>query len=230
MKNKYKIYAGILWVVVIWFLWMLWANYLKYQKDLEIKQEKLAQTETIWEAYFAGWCFWCVESGFEKYKDEWVIDVISWYAGWNTINPTYREVWTGETWHRESVKVVYDTSKIQYEDLLQIFWRLVNPTDNEGQYVDRGFTYTTAIFYQTPEQKEAAETSKKELSASGRYGDKEVITPIIPYTNFYEAEDYHQDFYIKSPIRYTTYTNASGRKEYLESIWWENIHYQIPGE
>jgi methionine-S-sulfoxide reductase len=109
---------------------------------------------------------------------------------------------------------VYDSSQISYDDLLQIFWRLINPTDDGGQYVDRGFTYTSAIFYQNSVEQKLAETSKILLSESGRYGER-LVTPIIPFTNFYEAEDYHQDFYIKSPLRYNTYTNGSGRKEYL---------------
>ncbi|NDK09260.1 peptide-methionine (S)-S-oxide reductase MsrA [Candidatus Gracilibacteria bacterium] len=226
MKNTYKYYIAAAIVIILGFLGVVGANYIKYQNDLESKESNLSNTQNIGEAYFAGGCFWCVESGFEKYKDEGVIDVVSGYAGGNTVNPTYKEVGTGNTGHREAVKVLYDTSKISYEDLLKIFWRLVNPTDNDGQYVDRGFPYTTAIFYQTSEEKEAAEASKNQLSSSGRY-DLELVTPIIPYSNFYDAEDYHQDFYIKSPLRYNTYTNASGRKEYLSSIWGDDVHYDI---
>lgn len=216
--------------VIIW-LWLIATsiygyNSIQYKKDQTQKQEKLATTSELKNAYFAWGCFWCVESGFEKYKDDWVIDAISGYA-WGTVeNPTYEEVGRGTTWHREAVKVIYDPTQISYDDLLQIFWRLINPTDDQGQYVDKGFVYTSAIYYQDEAEKDAAEISKYELQESGKYWSEELITPVILYTNFYDAEEYHQDFYIKSPIRYNAYTNNSGRKEYLDKIWWEDIYYK----
>jgi peptide methionine sulfoxide reductase msrA/msrB len=115
--------------------------------------------------------------------------------------------------------VIYDPSIISYNDLLQIFWRTANPTDDGGQYIDRGFQYTSAIFYSNESEKQLADASKKSIAESGRYGTGKVLTPIIPFTTFYPAEDYHQDYYKKNPVRYNFYTNGSGRKEFLEKTW-----------
>lgn len=225
MKTQFRNVIGVfIWLILIT-VSILWYNKVHYEQDKLAKESKLATTK-FQNAYFAGWCFWCVESGFEKYKDQWILEVVSGYAGWNIKSPTYEQVGAWWTGHREAVKVQYDPTQISYEDLLQIFWRLVDPTDDTGQYVDKWFEYTTAIWYQTDEEKRIAEVSRKSLAASWRYSD-EIITPVIEYVNFYDAEEYHQDFYIKSPIRYNTYTSGSWRKGYLERTWWENLDYQV---
>ena len=167
-------------------------------------------------ATFAGGCFWCVESALEGHGG--VLDVVSGFMGGEKENPTYKEVSGGGTTYLEAVQVTYDPAKISYETLLDIFWKQVDPTDEDGQFVDRGNQYTTAIFYHTKEQKEIAEKSKKELQESGRY-DKSIVTPIREATMFYKAEEYHQDYHTKNPIRYKFYRHNSGRDQYLDSIW-----------
>ena len=172
-------------------------------------------------ATFAGGCFWCTEADFEKVPG--VVKVISGYTGGHLANPTYEQVSSGGTGHLESVKVYYDPKVITYDGLLQAFWRMVNPTDAGGQFVDRGNQYTTAIFYHNEAQKIAAERSKAALEASGRY-DKPVITPIRPAEKFYEAEAYHQDYHSKNPIRYKFYRYNAGRDQYLEKTWGKDLH------
>jgi len=172
-------------------------------------------------ATVAGGCFWCTEADFEKVPG--VVKAVSGYTGGHLANPTYEQVSGGGTGHLESVQVYYDPNVITYDGLLQAFWRMVNPTDPEGQFVDRGDQYTTAIFYHDEDQKMAAEGSKAALQASGRYA-KPVVTPIRPAEKFYEAEDYHQDYHSKNPIRYKFYRYNSGRDQYLEKAWGEDLH------
>jgi len=176
--------------------------------------EKAMPGEAV--ATFAGGCFWCVESGFEKIPG--VREAVSGYSGGHVENPTYHQVSAGGTGHTESVQVYYDPQVITYEGLLQGLWRLINPTDSDGQFVDRGSQYRPAIFYHNAEQKAAAEKSRDALAASGRY-DKPVTIEIVPFEKFYEAEDYHQDYYKKNPIRYKFYTHGSGRFQYIEKVW-----------
>ncbi len=203
-------------------------NTLKYKMLSKEVEKNILSTTNLQEAYFAAWCFWCAESSFEHYKKDGIIDVISGYAWWSVINPTYKQVSQGNTWHRETVKVLYDADKIQYEDLLQIFWRTADPTDAGGQYVDRWFQYTSAIFYSHESEKQIAKKSLRDIQESWRFWNKMIVTPIIKYTNFYKAEDYHQDYYIKNPVRYNVYTNSSGRKEFLWKIWWKDLYYKVP--
>ncbi len=172
-------------------------------------------------ATFAGGCFWCTESGFEHIPG--VFDAISGYTGGKELNPTYKQVSRGVTGHIESVKVIYDPAVITYQQLLDAFWRMVNPTDSDGQFVDRGEQYTTAIFYHDEAQKRAAEQSKAALMASGRYS-KEIITPIRPAGDFYNAEEYHQNYYKKNPVHYKFYRYNSGRDQYLEKTWGDELH------
>ncbi len=167
-------------------------------------------------ATFAGGCFWCTESDFEKVPG--VTRVISGYTGGHDTDPTYREVSSGTTGHIESVEVHYDPSMITYEGLLTAFWRMVDPTDSGGQFVDRGHQYSTAIFYHNDTQKQAAEASIRELAASRRYSDP-IVTPVRPAETFYPAEDYHQDYYKVNPVRYKFYRYNSGRDQYLERTW-----------
>ncbi len=175
----------------------------------------LAQTERK-KATFAGGCFWCMEHPFEKL--EGVVEVISGYTGGYKENPTYEEVSSGSTGHLEAVRVIYDPSKITYSDLLNVFWKQIDPTDANGQFVDRGTQYRTAIFYHDEEQKRLAEKSKEEHERSGKFG-KPIVTEIIKASEFYSAEDYHQDYYKKSPLNYNLYRSRSGRDQYLETIW-----------
>ena len=177
---------------------------------------KTTESQTYKTATFAGGCFWCIEADFEKIPG--VAKVISGYTGGTKENPTYEEVSSGTTGHVEAVQVYYDPEKVNYEKLLQVFWRHIDPTDGGGQFVDRGSQYGSAIFYHDGEQKKAAEKSKQELAKSGKFG-KPIVTPILKFTRFYEAEDYHQDYYRKNPLRYTYYRHGSGRDRFLEKVW-----------
>lgn len=195
------------------------------------------QAQELETATFAGGCFWCVESDFEKV--EGVIEVISGYTGGHKEEPTYKEVSSGDTGHLEAVQVLYDPTKITYKELLDIFWRHVDPTDAGGQFVDRGSQYRTTIFYHNDEQKRLAEESRDQLNKSGRF-DKPVATEIARVQTFYPAEDYHQDYYKKNPIRYKLYRYNSGRDRFLKKAWGEstptteghskNGTYSKPGE
>ena len=161
-------------------------------------------------------CFWCTEADFEKVDG--VIEVISGYTGGSVANPTYEQVSKGGTGHVEAVKVVYQPAKVSYEELLEVFWRHVDPTDGEGQFVDRGSQYRSVIFYSNEEEHRLAEVSKKRLAASGRF-DKPIVTDILPLGPFYPAEDYHQDYYKRNPIRYRWYRHGSGRDQFLKKVW-----------
>lgn len=168
------------------------------------------------EAIFAGGCFWCTESDFEKLDG--VVAVISGYTGGKTDNPSYKEVSSGSTGHIEAILVVYDPSIITYKELVDHLWEVIDPTDNGGSFVDRGSQYTSGIWYQTEEERKIAELSKKEIGESGRF-DKPIVTPILPVETFYPAEEYHQDYYKKNPIRYKYYREGSGRDAFIESTW-----------
>jgi peptide methionine sulfoxide reductase msrA/msrB len=171
-------------------------------------------------ATFAGGCFWCTESDFEKVDG--VIEAISGYTGGQKEKPTYREVSAGGTGHTEAIQVVYDPSKVTYKELLDIFWMHVDPTDPSGQFVDRGSQYRTAIFYHDDEQRWQAEESRDKMNKSGRF-KKPIVTEIVKLEKFYTAEDYHQDYYKKSPIRYKLYRYHSGRDQYLKTVWEDSM-------
>jgi len=167
-------------------------------------------------ATFAGGCFWCMEPPFEKL--EGVHRVVSGYSGGEIPDPTYEQVSSGATEHAEAVQVHYDPERISYRELLEVYWRQIDPTDAGGQFVDRGRQYRTAIFTHDPEQRRLAERSKAELEASGRF-DGPIVTEIAPFEAFYPAEDDHQDYYEKNPLRYKYYRYRSGRDDYLEKTW-----------
>lgn len=178
---------------------------------------KPAMSDTHFKkATFAGGCFWCMEHPFEKLKG--VKEVVSGYTGGHRENPTYKEVSSGKTGHAEAVQITYDPSQITYDELLDVFWRQIDPTDVAGQFVDRGSQYRTAVFYHDEEQKQFAEGSKERLERSGRYS-KPIVTEIVPAATFYRAEGYHQDYYRKSPIKYKFYRVGSGRDTFLRQIW-----------
>lgn len=189
-----------------------------YQVNSMDKMEKPMKniTENTASAVFAGGCFWCTESDFEKI--EGVIEVISGYTGGRVENPTYQQVSAGGTGHLEAVKVIYDSTKISYEQLLDVFWQHVDPTDPGGQFVDRGSQYRSAVFYSNETEKRLAEQSKKRLSASRRF-NKPIVTDILFLGEFYPAEKYHQDYYKKNPIRYHWYRSGSGRDQFLKKTW-----------
>ncbi len=177
------------------------------------------------KAYFAGGCFWCVESNYEKVDG--IIEVISGYSGGTIKNPTYRQVSSGTTQHVEAVEVIYDPKKISYEALLNELWHLIDPTDATGSFVDRGHHYRSVIFYTDADEKSLAEQSIQELTASGRYS-KPIATEVTKFNAFYKAEDYHQDYYKKNPIRYKYYRFRSGRDQYLEKVWGDDLHKRTP--
>lgn len=179
-----------------------------------IQSTEKAGGATMQMATFAGGCFWCMESPFEKL--EGVKDVIAGYTGGTGANPTYEDY--GKKGHIEAIQVTYDPSKVTYEQLLDVFWRQIDPTDAGGQFVDRGPYYRSAIFYYNDEQKRLAEKSKADLAASGRF-DKPIVTEILPAGTFYKAEEYHQDYYLKNTIRYQMYRSGSGRDRFLDKIW-----------
>ncbi|WP_207061854.1 peptide-methionine (S)-S-oxide reductase MsrA [Motiliproteus sp. SC1-56] len=170
-------------------------------------------------ATFAGGCFWCVEAGYEKIPG--VVEAVSGYSGGDKPNPTYKQVSSGRTGHTEAVQVYYDPDQITYEGLVQGLWRMMDPTDPDGQFVDRGRQYRPAIFYHDAEQQRIAEAAKAALQASGRY-EKPVVIEIVPFKKFWDAEEYHQDYYEKNPIRYHLYTFNSGRYQFIKKIWGEN--------
>jgi peptide methionine sulfoxide reductase msrA/msrB len=167
-------------------------------------------------AMFAGGCFWCMEGPFEVLDG--VFNVVSGYIGGNTKNPTYEEVCSGETGHYEAVKIWYDPEKVTYNTLLDVFWRQIDPTDNKGQFADKGSQYLTAIFYTDGEQKKSAIESKKILAASGRFSN-DIVTQILPSDVFYTAEEYHQDYYKKRIQHYKSYRKGSGREDFLKNTW-----------
>jgi peptide methionine sulfoxide reductase msrA/msrB len=171
---------------------------------------------------FAGGCFWCMEPPFEKLPG--VIKVESGYTGGQKKNPTYEEVSHTETGHVEAVRVTYDGSRIAYGDLLQVFWRQINPTDDGGQFVDRGTSYLSAIFVVDDRQRQEAEQSKQALEESGRF-DKPIVTPIRDAAEFYLAEGYHQDYYKTHPTKYKYYRYRSGRDQFLDAAWGKDRKY-----
>lgn len=175
-----------------------------------------AELNPVAQATFAGGCFWCMEPPFLKLDG--VVDVVSGFTGGTKENPTYEEASSGSTGHTEAVQVTYDPKKITYDKLLDVFWRSMDPTDAGGQFVDRGNQYRPGIFYHSPEQKKAAESSKETLEKSGRFKAK-IVTEITAYTKFWPAEDYHQHYFKKSPIRYKYYRYQSGRDEFLDKVW-----------
>ncbi len=173
-------------------------------------------------ATFAGGCFWCVEKAFEEVPG--VREAVSGYAGGEEKNPTYEQVSRGLTGHTEAVQVFYDPAVVSYTGLIQAFWRMMDPTDVDGQFVDRGKQYRPAIFYHNEQQQRIAQRERLQLEAMRLY-EEPVVIPIEPFTTFYEAEAYHQDYYKKNPVRYWVYTNNSGRFQFTEEAWGSN--YQV---
>ena len=187
-----------------------------------VEPEKVAQAEKA-VATFAGGCFWCVEADFEKV--EGVSEAISGFAGGKESNPAYKDVASGKTGHVEAVQVLFDPAKVSYSALLEVFWKHVDPTDQGGQFVDRGAQYRSAIFYHDEAQKQLAEKSRESLESSGIF-DRRIVTEIRLLQKFYKAEDNHQDYYKNHSIRYRYYRYNSGRDQFLNKTW-ENNHWEF---
>ena len=168
------------------------------------------------KAYFAGGCFWCMEEAFEKVDG--VLSAVSGYMDGTLANPTYEQVSAGGTGHAESVEVTYDPAKVSYEKLLDVFWHNVDPLTPNAQFCDHGNQYRAAIFPSTSEELKLAEGSRKRLEESKRF-HRPIVTQIIPASTFYQAEEYHQDFYKKNPVRYKFYKFNCGRTQRLEEVW-----------
>jgi len=167
-------------------------------------------------AAFAGGCFWCMVSPFEEMPG--IIRVTSGYTGGQTVNPTYEQVCSETTGHAEAVQIAFDPELMPYEKLLSLYWQQIDPTDAGGQFHDRGGSYRTAIFTYTEEQRQQAEASKLALEQSGRF-DKPIVTEIVPASEFYPAEEYHQDYHKKNPLRYRMYRKGSGRDAFIKANW-----------
>jgi len=172
-------------------------------------------------ATFAGGCFWCMEGPFDKLNG--VISTTSGYTGGTAENPSYEQVSAGWTGHAEAVQVLYDPKKVSYAKLLDVFWRNIDPLTPNAQFCDHGTQYRSGIFYHDAEQKRLAEVSKSAIEKSGRFKDK-IVTQIVPATKFYAAEGYHQDYYIKNPIRYKYYRSGCGRDRRLAELWGKAAH------
>jgi peptide methionine sulfoxide reductase msrA/msrB len=184
-----------------------------FTTELELDMKNEVSTE---RAILAGGCFWCVESALEQLDG--VEKVISGYTGGDEINPNYKQVSSGSTGHTEAVEVYFDPQKISYEQLLETFWKIMDPTDAGGQFVDRGQQYRSGIFYLNEEQRVIAERSKQNLAETSPF-DRPIVTEITRAGPFYRAEKSHQDYYSRNPIRYKLYTYRSGRKEFTEKYW-----------
>ncbi len=202
MKRQ-ALLSVLVWVVMVFGSWTLHST-------------GPATAATPGKAYFAGGCFWCMEEVFEKV--EGVLSVTSGYMGGTVANPSYEEVSAGRTGHAESVEVVYDQAKVSYQTLLEAFWRNVDPITPNAQFCDHGSQYRSAIFFQTDEEKRAADSFRQAIEQSKRLNGP-IVTQIVPAAQFYPAEEYHQDFYKKNPVRYKFYKYNCGRAQRLEELW-----------
>jgi peptide methionine sulfoxide reductase msrA/msrB len=201
-------YLGIISLVMIFgAISVIGVSYATKQQEDTMKQQT---------ALFGGGCFWCMEPPFEQL--EGVTDVVAGYTGGSAEDATYEKVSRGKTGHYEAVRVTYDPETVSYDTLLDTFWRQIDPTDDGGQFADRGSHYKTAIFYTTEEQRLAAIRSKAALDASGIF-EKPVVTDIVPAKPFYVAEEYHQNYYQKNVVHYSLYKEGSGRKGFIERVW-----------
>jgi peptide-methionine (S)-S-oxide reductase len=183
-----------------------------------------AAAQDLRTAVVAGGCFWCVEADFDKV--EGVVETLSGYTGGHVDNPTYEQVVTGTTGHYEAVRITFDADIISYRELIDIFWRTVDPTDPGGQFCDRGDSYRTAIFVADEAEREAAEASRE--AAEAALGEA-IVTPVLDAATFWPAEDYHQDYYRTNPVRYAFYRAACGRDARIRSLWGEEAFMGLSG-
>ena len=182
-----------------------------------------ASAQELQKAVFAGGCFWCVESDFDQIPG--VVATVSGFTGGTTSDPSYPQVTAGGTGHYEAVEITYDSSTVRYEELITAFWHSVDPTDGGGQFCDRGKSYETAVFVANELERSVAEASK---AAAQEMIDNPIVTPILATGPFYAAEEYHQDYYTKNPIRYKFYRWNCGRNQRVEEVWGEHAYEGIP--
>lgn len=213
MTNSTKLYTTLLSLFGVLVFGLMSTHAQADNKPMPSQDAKYANTAT---AIFAGGCFWCMEPPFEKLDG--VHSVISGYVGGKEKAPTYKQVSHGKTGHTEAVKITYDPSKVTYDKLLYVFWRQIDPTTPNQQFVDKGAQYRSGIFYLNDDQKQKAEASKKATEALGLHG-KPFVTEITQAGEFWPAENYHQDYYKNNPLRYKYYRSRSGRDQYLRKIW-----------
>ena len=174
----------------------------------------ISNAQNIKKAYFAGGCFWCMEEAFEKVDG--VLEVISGYSGGNTKNPTYKEVTYGKTGHFEAIEIKYDSTKIEYKELLDTFWINIDPFDVNGQFCDKGYSYRSVAFHTSNKEKDLIENS---ISVLEKRFDKKIVTYVREFDKFYKAEEFHQDYYVQNFINYLRYKKACRRVKTLEKIW-----------
>lgn len=189
---------------------------LMHDRPSEAVASQAAASRQLAKATFAGGCFWCMEKPFDEL--EGVVSTTSGYTGGSVPHPTYEQVSAGGTGHTEAVQILYDPAKVSYEKLLEVFWRNIDPLDAKGQFCDKGQQYRSAIFAHGAEQKKAALASKEALEQSRRLPGR-IVTEIADAAAFYPAEEYHQDYYEKNPIRYRYYRNGCGRDRRLQELW-----------
>lgn len=214
--NVSKIIPIIVLAVLALFLGFNFSMSKEQDKTMEDNWKQEVENEEPEKATLAGGCFWCIEAIYQEEKG--VEKAVSGYAGGSKENATYNKVKTGNTDHREAVQITYYPSIISYEEILEKFWRNIDPTDPGGQFSDRGPQYTTAIYYHNQKQRQKAKQSKENLSNSGKF-DEELVTQIEEYTTFFPAEDYHQNYSEKNTYRYKAYKTASGRSSFIEKTW-----------
>lgn len=212
MKKRLAVFATFLLAIPLWVL-------SSENPNQSTNPNQASNVSGYKVATLAGGCFWCTESDLEKLPG--VIDVVSGYSGGHIENPTYKQVSSGKSGHIEVIQVTYDPAKINYPQVLDHFWRHIDPTDSKGSFVDRGPQYRPAIFYHDKTQLEQAKTSIQLLESTMVYS-KPVDTELIEFTKFWPAEDYHQDYYKKNPIRYNYYRYRSGRDQFLDTVWGED--------
>lgn len=218
MKHRWIIgFIGICIIITAMIFWMTpWPTQnTSLQNNGATQQSIVSQS-----AYFAGGCFWCMEGIFEA--QDWVIQAGVWYIWGTSETANYTQVASGQTQHREWVRVIYDPKVITYSTLLELFWTQIDPTDPDGQFADKWFQYTTAIYYGNVEEQELALASKQSLQKSGKF-ETDIVTQILPASEFFEAEEYHQDYYKKSALRYKLYKKWSGREDFIEQNWKDRI-------
>jgi peptide methionine sulfoxide reductase msrA/msrB len=209
-KNYYKFAA---------FLLIILGLFLVFQNS-EVEVDENLDLDDYSLATFSGGCFWCSEADFEK--TDGVVEVVSGFAGGEEVNPSYELVSSGQTGHREAVQVYFDINIVSYDQLLDVYWKHFDPTDEEGSFGDRGFQYSSGIYYHDVEQKKIAEESKQALADSGKF-DKAIVTPIEEFKSFYPSEEYHQNYYKENPLRYAYYRGGSGRNDFIEETWGEAL-------
>ena len=212
-----KTVSAILWIIILIWLVIFYLN-IYFINSTNIKKE--INIQNLSQAYFAWGCFWCIEWIFEA--QNWVYSAEVWYLWWEEKTANYDNVSSWNTKHREWVKILYDADLINYKKLSELFWTQIDPTDEGGQFSDRGFHYTTALYFSNKSEKDILEKSKENLELSWKF-DKKIATKILPFTTFFKAEEYHQDYYKKSSLKYNLYKKLSGRKDFIKNNWADRI-------